>query len=81
MNARVGKQFTRFSMKPVPLIAVILFLVAVGSTQPLADLNQIMPVNECANKESSLVYEEKGDFHTSVPNSWIENVDSFLFVL
>jgi hypothetical protein len=69
VNVRVEKQFTRFSMNPVPPIAVILFLAAVGSTQPLADPNQILPVNECANKESSLVYEEKGDFHTSVPNS------------
>ncbi|EFX79281.1 hypothetical protein DAPPUDRAFT_319707 [Daphnia pulex] len=53
-------------MKPVPSIAVILFLAAVGSTQPLADPNQILPVNECANKESSLVYEEKGDVTVAV---------------
>ncbi|EFX63209.1 hypothetical protein DAPPUDRAFT_119420 [Daphnia pulex] len=67
VNVRVGKQFTRFSsMKPVPSIAVVLFLAAVGSTQPLADPNQILPVNECANKESSLVYEEKGDVTVAV---------------
>ena len=65
VNVWVEKQFTRFSMKPTVLpIIVILFLVAKGNTQPLADPNpnQNQIVNECS-KESSLVYEEKGDFN------------------
>ena len=78
VNVRVGKQFTRFSMKPVLLIVVILFLAAVGCTQPLADPNQNQLVNDCA-KESSLVYEEKGDYHTSASTSWIENYFFLLY--
>ena len=55
-------------MKPVLPIVVTLFLAAKGSTQPLVHPNQNQIVNGCA-KESSLVYEEKGDcsFHTSTP--------------